>query len=174
MKKTIILFLSIFMIISINRVNAIEVSSNNDNIDFSMTVEKKSFGWHITTTLVNNGDWIYVEKEGYGDIGCIIYNENDEAVWWTYAPEEGGSFQIGPGAQYESFTIWTGTDMDKNKVDSGYYKIVGASGYYEGNTYIPLRTDPYTIQVKSKEKMFFENPIINKILSYLQLNKIIF
>jgi hypothetical protein len=171
MKKTTIFMsiLSIFTLLSIFGVDAIKIAKNNDTIDFSMTVEKKSVGWHITTTLINNGDWIYVEKDGYGDIGCIIYDEEDNKIWWTYAPEQGGTWQIGTGAKYESFTIWTGSDMERNKVEAGTYKIVGASGYFEGDTYIPLTTDPYTIEVKSKETPIFYNLILNRLLNWFQI-----
>jgi hypothetical protein len=153
-------------------VSSIELIKENNNSDITLTlnVEKKRLGWHITTTLENNGnDWIFVEKDGYGDIGCVIYNEEDNKVWYTYDPDSGSTWQIGPGATYESFTIWTGADMDKNELPKGTYKIVGKAGYFEGDEYIPLETNPDFAEVaKAKTKNIFLNNIyvfINKFLN---------
>ena len=110
------------------------------------------------------------QKNGYGDIGCIIYNENDEKIWWTYEPEEGMHTQIGPGATYEGFTIWSETDMNRNKVERGAYKIVGASGYFDGNTYIPLTTAPYPVEVsKTRVKPIFDSFILSRLFNWFQL-----
>ena len=173
MKKIVVFgfFLSVLILISLQSVNAIVLKNEEESINFSMTVEKKSLGWHITTTLTNNGDeWIYVEKDGYGDIGCIIYDTEDNEIWWTYSPEEGMDWQIGLDAAYESFTIWTGTNMDKNKVEKGTYKIVGASGYFDGDEYIPLRTEPYYVEVtNTKTKSIFFNTVLSHLLNWFQL-----
>jgi len=173
MKKIIIIgfFISIFLLLSLQSTFAIKVENKNVEFDFSMSVEKKNLGWHITTTFVNTGDeWIFVEKDGYGDIGCIIYNEDDEKIWWTYNPDEGMHSQIGPGAIYESFTIWTGTDMDRNNVEEGTYKIVGAAGYFDGDTYIPLTTDPYPVEVKkTRMKQIFDNILLSRFFNWFQL-----
>ena len=157
-------------------VSSIELIKENNNPDITLTlnVEKKTLGWHITTTLLNNGnDWIFVEKDGYGDIGCVIYDEEDNKVWYTYDPGNGSTWQIGPGATYESFTIWTGVDMDKNELPKGTYKIVGKAGYFEDNNYITLETDPDFAEVtKAKTKNIFLNNIyvfINKLLNTILL-----
>ena len=174
-KKSIIIgvFFSVFILLSLQSINAAELKSKDDGIDFSMTVEKKSLGWQITTTLVNNGnEWIYVEKNGYGDIGCIIYDEEDNEIWWTYQPDEGMHWQIGPGAVYESFTIWTEKDMDGKKVDKGAYKIVGVSGYFDGDEYVLLETDPYHVEVSKAKPRFFNN-IINRFFDCLKLLNLI-
>jgi len=149
--------------------------SNNPNITLALTVEKKMLGWYITTTLVNNGDdWIFVEKGGYGDIGCVICDEEDNKVWYTYDPDNGSAWQIGPDATYESFTIWTGVDMDKNELPEGTYKIVGKAGYFQGETYIPLETEPDFAEVEQAKtkNVFLDNiyvflaKILNTILPF--------
>ena len=144
--------------------------SNVVDVSLTLTVEKKTLGWHITTLLTNNGDeWIYVEKDGYGDIGCEIYDGENNEVWSTYTPEYGSTWQIGPGATYESFTIWTGTDMDNNKLPEGTYTIIGKAGYFIGNEYVPLETDSYSVEVSNaKAKSILFN---NFILSLLNLLK---
>lgn len=139
------------MLLILPNINSIEtnIKQNDYDIGLELEVEKKTLGWHITTTLTNNGnEWIYVEKEGYGDIGCTIYNDEDVAIWSTYDPDDGGSWQIGKGATYESFTIWTGKDMNGNKVEKGTYTVVGQSGYFNGNEYIPLETTEENIKLQ--------------------------
>ena len=173
-KKIIIgVFLSIFMVFN-PCISSTKIDSNNQDIDFSLEVEKINIGWKITTTLIYNGNgWLYVEKDGYGDIGCVIYDENDNKVWWTYSPEEGGAWAIGSGAKYESMTIWTGKDLDKNKLPKGNYKIVGAAGYFEGEEYIPLTTDPKNVEL-TKSKSIFDFYIFSHLFRFLQLININF
>lgn len=115
--------------------------------------------------------WLYVEKDGYGDIGCIIYDKDDNEIWGTYVPEEGGTQAIGTGAKYESFTIWTENYLDGGSVPKGTYKIVGAAGYYDGDEYVPLVTDPYTVQVTIKSKHIFLENILSR---FAHLKNIIF
>jgi len=167
--KCFLLVLVFLMLVSLPAISSIKISDNNE-IDFSINVEKKALGWHITVTLVNEGDnWLYVEKNGYGDIGCVIYDEGDNEIWWTYDPDNGGDWQIGPGATYESFTIWTGTHMDRTKVPKGSYKIVGKAGYFENNEYVPLETEDHSVQVeKAKTKFFLYNNFLFRLTSLLE------
>jgi len=159
--------------------NLVNKGFSKYSFDFSLTVEKTSLGWKITTTLIYNGNgWLYVEKNGYGDIGCIIYDENDNEVWRTYFPEDGNHWGIGAGGKYESMTIWIGRDPDGNKVPDGGYKIVGASGYFEDDEYIPLLTEPYSIRGTVKEKQFlhfYDHNLMGFVNNYfLMLKEIIF
>lgn len=156
--------------LSVPSISSLELikENNNSDIALTLTVEKKMLGWHITTTLVNNGnDWFFVEKGGYGDIGCVIYDEEENKVWYTYDPDNGSSWQIGPGATYESFTIWTGADMDKNELPKGTYQIVGKAGYFEGDEYIPLETGPEIVE-RQKTKSALYNSFILKIIYLLK------
>jgi hypothetical protein len=170
--KFVLLFLLVLMILFLPTICSSKIvnESNDYDVSLTMTVEKKALGWYITTTLVNNGDnWIYVEKDGYGDIGCVIYDDEDNPVWWTYEPDEGEHWQIGPDAVYESFTIWSGTYLDRTKVPKGNYKIVGKAGYFEGNQYVPLETEDYSVQVeKAKTKNVFINNFIFRISQLFQ------
>jgi len=56
-------------------------------------------------------------------------------------------------------------------VPKGTYKIVGAAGYYDGDEYVPLVTDPYTVQVTIKSKHIFLENILSR---FAHLKNIIF
>jgi hypothetical protein len=170
-KIIIVFFMSVFLLLSINTLSAVKISKNNVDIDYTLTVdvEKRPIGWLIKTTFIYNdgaNEFIYVEKGGYGDIGVVIYNKQDQEIWTSYLPEDGLEMAIGKGGSYSATNIWAEIDSNGNSVDKGTYYLVGKTGYFENNNYISLETEPYFIEVKSKEK----NILINSMIMQLFYN----
>ncbi len=150
-----ILIILIFLMLSISNVAAIHINNTNNDPDytFTLSVNKNFLGYVITTEIVNVGG-----GENYlifGDIGCEIYDEEDNLVWTSYE-NQGPETGIGKDAKITTTNIWTGEDINGNQVEKGTYKIIGKAAYYQdNNNYITIETEPDFIEYeKIKAKVF--------------------
>ena len=162
MKKKIIssLIILIFML-SMNSAVAIQLknTTNDPDYTFTLSVNKNFLGYVLKTEIINTGG------EGYllfGDIGCEIYDEEDNLVWTSYE-NEGPETGIGKDAKITTTNVWTGEDINGNNVEKGTYKIIGkAAYYYDNNNFKTIETEPEFLEIEqAKSKSFFFNFLVN-------------
>ena len=162
MKKKIIssLIILIFML-SMNSAVAIQLknTTNDPDYTFTLSVNKIFLGYVLKTEIINTGG------EGYllfGDIGCEIYDEEDNLVWTSY-DNEGPEIGIAKDAKITNTNIWNEKDLNGDQVKKGSYKIIGKAAYYYDNyNYMTIETEPEFIEIEqTKLKSVFFNFLLN-------------